>query len=169
MSTQPAQSDEAATPERFSVDELATLAGVTPRTVRYYIAEGLVDRPRGEKRGAHYLRRHLEQLLLIRRWTDAGLSLDRVRELIAGAPPDPAPRRALPGSIEVWSRVTVADGLEVHIEPGRADLSPEQTRSLVRGITALYRQARDTGTAAPGEPARASTPAPSTTLENIDE
>lgn len=145
MPTQIAPTDEA-TPERFSIDELSTLAGVTPRTVRYYIAEGLIDRPQGEKRGAHYLRRHLEQLLLIRRWTDAGLSLDRVRELIAGAPEDPAPRRAPPGSIEVWSRVTVADGLEVHVEPGRADLTPEQTRSLVRGITALYRQMRTTAT-----------------------
>ena len=113
----PAQStppDEAAPLERFSIDELSMLAGVTPRTVRYYIAEGLVDRPVGEKRGAHYVQRHLEQLLLIRRWTDAGLSLDRVRELLSGAPEDPAPRRAAPGSIEVWSRVTVADGLEIH-------------------------------------------------------
>ena len=67
--------------ERYSIDELSVLAGLTPRTVRYYIAEGLVDRPLGEKRGAHYVRRHLEQLLLVRRWTDAGLSLERVREL----------------------------------------------------------------------------------------
>ena len=28
---------------RLSIDELATLAGVTSRTVRYYIAEGLLD------------------------------------------------------------------------------------------------------------------------------
>lgn len=130
-------------PERFSIEALATLAGVTARTVRFYIAEGLVDRPVGEKRGAHYVRRHLEQLLLIRRWTDAGLSLDRIRELIAGAPEDPPPRRTAPGTVEVWSRVTAADGLEIHIEPGRAGLSPEQVRSLVRGITALYRQVRN--------------------------
>ncbi len=128
--------------ERYSIDELATLAGVTARTVRYYIAEGLLDRPEGEKRGAHYLRRHLEQLLLIRRWTDAGLSLERVRELIAGAPEDPPPQRAMPGSVEVWSRVTLADGLEVHVEPGRAGLSPEQVRALVRGITGMYREVR---------------------------
>jgi DNA-binding transcriptional MerR regulator len=128
--------------ERYSIDDLSTLAGVSPRTVRYYIAEGLLERPEGEKRGAHYLRRHLEQLLLVRRWTEAGLSLERIRELLAGAPEDP-PRRALPpGSVEVWSRVTVADGLEVQIEPGRAGLTPEQVRALVRGITALYRQVR---------------------------
>lgn len=130
------------TAERYSIDELATLAGVTPRTVRYYIAEGLLDRPAGEKRGAHYLRRHLEQLLLVRRWTDAGLSLDRVRELIAGAPEEPLRRAAPPGSVEVWSRLTLADGLEVQVEPGRAGLSPEQVRALVRGLTALYRQVR---------------------------
>jgi DNA-binding transcriptional MerR regulator len=128
--------------ERYSIDELSALAGVTPRTVRYYIAEGLLDRPAGEKRGAHYLRRHLEQLLLVRRWTEAGLSLDRVRELIAGAPEDPPRRAAPPGSVEVWSRVTVADGLEVHLEPGRAGLTPEQVRAFIRGVTALYRQTR---------------------------
>ena len=159
-------SDEAAMTERFSIDELSTLAGVTPRTVRYYIAEGLVDRPQGEKRGAHYLRRHIEQLLLIRRWTDAGLSLERVRELIAGAPADPSRRRAPPGSIEVWSRVTVADGLEVHVEPGRAELTPDQMRNLVRGITALYREVRATGA---DYPSSAPTATPSMTRENNDE
>ena len=158
--------DEAATPKRFSIDELSMLAGVTPRTVRYYIAKGLVDRPVGEKRGAHYVRRHLEQLLLIRRWTDAGLSLERVRELQAGAPEDPAPRRTAPGSIEVWSRVTVADGLEIHVEPGRADLTPDQMRSLVRGISALYRQARTSGA---GEPSSVPAATPSKNRQTNDE
>jgi DNA-binding transcriptional MerR regulator len=166
MPAQRTATDAAADAQRFSIDELSMFAGVTPRTVRYYIAEGLVDRPVGEKRGAHYVRRHLEQLLQIRRWTDAGLSLDRVRELRAGAPEDPTPRRALPGSIEVWSRVTVADGLEIHIEPGRAELTPEQTRSFVRAISALYRQVRAAGL---GEPANASSPTPSTNRENNDE
>ena len=149
MPTHTHQAAEPGANERYSIDELATLAGVTPRTVRYYIAEGLLDRPEGEKRGAHYLRRHLEQLLLIRRWTDAGLSLERVRELIAGTPEDPPRQRAMPGSVEVWSRMTLADGLEVHVEPGRAGLSPEQVRAFIRGVAALYRQTRseqNTGT-----------------------
>ena len=158
MSTHDIPPDAAPACERYSIDELATLAGVTPRTVRYYIAEGLVARPEGEKRGAHYLRRHLEQLLLIRRWTDAGLSLERVRELIAGAPEDPPRRSAPPGSVEVWSRVTLADGLELHLEPGRAGLAPEQVRSLVRSVAALYRLVRT-----------ATLPTQSTTRENDDE
>ena len=135
----PIVSDDAA---RLPLDQLAALTGLTARTVRYYIQQGLVDRPQGAKRGAYYQRRHVEQLLLIRRWTDAGLSLERIRELIAGAPEDPPPRRVAPGSIEVWSRITLADGLEVHLEPGRAGLSPEQLRALVQGITAAYRRVR---------------------------
>jgi DNA-binding transcriptional MerR regulator len=127
-------------PRRFSLDELSALAGTTARTVRYYIAQGLLDRPAGEKRGAHYLLQHLEQLLLIRRWSDAGLSLDRIRELLAGAVAEPVPRPARPGTVEVWSRVTLADGLEVQIEPGRAGLAPEQLRQLVSDITAAYRR-----------------------------
>lgn len=129
-------------PERLSLDQLASLAGVTPRTVRYYIAEGVLERPVGEKRGAHYLRRHLQQLLLVRRWTEAGLSLDRVRERQAGAPEDPHPRAMPPGSVEVWSRMTLVDGLELHVEPGRAGLTPEQVRSLLRTVTAAYRALR---------------------------
>jgi DNA-binding transcriptional MerR regulator len=128
---------------RYAIDELSALAGVTPRTVRYYIAQGVLDRPEGEKRGAHYLPRHLEQLLQIRRWSDAGLSLDRIRELRGGSPDDPPPRPLRPGAVEVWSRVLLADGLELHLEPSRAGLSPEQVRKLVREVTALYRRVRE--------------------------
>lgn len=145
----PDQSAQVDGQDRLSIDELASLTGLTARTVRYYIQQGLVSRPEGAKRGAYYERRHVEQLLLIRRWTDAGLSLDRVRELLAGAPEDPPRRSAVPGSVEVWSRVTVADGLEVHLEPGRAGLSPEQVRSFVRGLAALYRQTRSDGNTTP--------------------
>lgn len=140
--TDPAPENTDSGIDKLSLDQVSSLSGMTPRTVRYYIQEGLVSRPLGAKRGAYYERRHVEQLLLIRRWTEAGLSLDRVRELIKGAPEDPPRRAAAPGSVEVWSRVTVADGLEVQLEPGRAGLTPEQVRSFIRGLTALYRQTR---------------------------
>ena len=139
---------DTAASRRFSIDELATLAGVTPRTVRYYVAEGLLDRPEGEKRGAHYLQRHLEQLLRIRRLSGQGASLERIRALRRGAADDPAPRAPRAGTVEVWSRITLADGLELQVEPGRAGLPPEQVRALVRGVTDLFRRIRD------GEPPR---------------
>jgi len=128
--------------QRLSIERLAGLTGVSARTIRFYIAEGVLDRPVGEKRGAHYLPRHLEQLLRVRQWSEAGLSLERIRELQQGAPEDPPRRSAPPGAVEVWSRMSLADGLELHVEPGRAGLSPEQLRAFLQGLTQLYRQVR---------------------------
>jgi DNA-binding transcriptional MerR regulator len=130
-------------PSRFSIHELATLASVPTRTVRFYIAQGLLDRPFGAKRGAWYEDRHLQQLLLIRRWTDAGLSLERVRELQAGSPEEAPPQPVKPGMVEVWSRVTLADGVEVQLEPGRAGMTPEQVRAFIQEVTLAYRRVRE--------------------------
>jgi hypothetical protein len=84
-------------------------------------------------------------LLLIRRWTDAGLSLDRVRELQAGSPEEAPPRPVKPGMVEVWSRVTLADGLEVQLEPGRAGMTPEQVRAFIQEVKLAYRRVREPG------------------------
>lgn len=124
---------------RFTIEELCGLTDTPRRTVRYYIQQGLLDRPEGERRGAWYTERHLEQLLTIRRWQGEGLSLERIREFLregdAGALPAPRPR---PGTVEVWSRLLVADGVELQVEPGRAGLDPEQVRALFRAVQAAY-------------------------------
>jgi DNA-binding transcriptional MerR regulator len=102
----------------FSIDELCTLVDLPKRTIRYYIQIGLVDRPDGETRAARYGQRHLEQLLGIRRWTQAGLSLERIRELLS-APTEPLLPRDRTGTIEVWSHFIVTEGLEVRLNPSR--------------------------------------------------
>ena len=125
----------------FTLDEIATLADVPPRTVRYYIQIGLVERPEGIGKGASYTERHVEQLLQVRKWQLAGLSLERIGEVMKQAdngPLPPAPRRA--GTVEVWSHLVVADGVEVTLEPGRAGLSPEQARAFFRGVMQVYEQ-----------------------------
>ena len=117
---------------------MATLADLPRRTVRYYIQLGLVDRPVGETRAAHYLSGHLEQLLQIRKWTAAGVSLERIRELLSGEPP-PVPQRPRgAGSVEVWSHLVITDGVELTLEPSRAGLAPEEVREFFRGVLALY-------------------------------
>jgi DNA-binding transcriptional MerR regulator len=124
---------------RFSLDELCALAELSKRTVRYYMQIGLVEPAIGETRAAYYTERHLEQLLTVRKWTEAGLSLERVRELLAGgSTPVPPPRPYTPGSVEVRSHLIVADGVELVIEPGRAGLSPEHVRKLFREVLAAY-------------------------------
>ena len=122
----------------YSLSELCVLADLPIRTVRYYVQIGLVDRPDGETRAARYGARHLEQLLLIKKWTMAGVSLERIRELLHGEPAPVPPRQRAVGSVEVCSHLTVADGIEVVIEPGRAGMSPEQVRRFIKGVMAVF-------------------------------
>ncbi|HOW76188.1 MAG TPA: MerR family transcriptional regulator [Candidatus Competibacteraceae bacterium] len=118
----------------FGIDELCTLSGIARRTVRFYTQKGLLDPPEGERRGAYYTRRHLEQLLLIRKWQAAGVSLERISRLLQGDEAGlPLPE---PGTIEVWSRVTLRPGLEVHLEPTRLGLTPEEVRALLNRLVA---------------------------------
>lgn len=128
----------------YSLHEVATHAGLSGRTVRYYIELGLVDRPDGETRAATYGARHLNRLIQIRKWQEAGLSLDEIRDAIEqGLQPATAARRAsAPGSVEVWSRLTVADGVELNIEPGRAGLKSEEVRALFRQVMRAYETIR---------------------------
>lgn len=127
----------------LSLHELAARAGVPERTVRYYIQLGLIDRPEGETRAARYGARHLEQLLAIRKWQQAGVSLQRIGELLRGeadqAPP-PRPRGA--GTVEVWTHVVVAEGVELMIDAARAQLTADEVRRLSQEVLAAYARVR---------------------------
>lgn len=74
--------------EVYGLEELLALAGerlgeeITPRTVRLYATQGLIDMPGREGRSAVYSRRHLLQLLLIRSLARRGLSLAAIAPLI---------------------------------------------------------------------------------------
>jgi DNA-binding transcriptional MerR regulator len=122
----------------YPLADLCALADLPIRTARYYIQIGLVDKPSGSTRAAVYGPRHLEQLLLIKKWTAAGVSLERIRELLHGAEAPVPPRPFVAGSVEVRSHLTVADGVEVVIEPGRAGLSPEQVRRFTRAVMTAF-------------------------------
>lgn len=124
----------------YPLTDLCVLVDLPPRTVRYYVQIGLVDRPEGETRAARYGVLQVEQLLLIKKWTAAGLSLDRIRELLHGESAAVPPRQKAVGTVEVRSHLLVAQGVEVVIEPGLAGLSPEQVRSFVKGVMAVFAQ-----------------------------
>jgi DNA-binding transcriptional MerR regulator len=123
--------------KEYGIDELCTLTDLPKRTIRYYIQIGLVDRPEGETRAARYHQHHLEQLLGIRRWTQAGLSLERIRELLS-SPAEAPPVRDRTGTIEVWSHFIVAEGVEVRLNPEQARLSPDQARRFFAAVTAAF-------------------------------
>ncbi|MDD2610980.1 MAG: helix-turn-helix domain-containing protein [Giesbergeria sp.] len=122
----------------YLLNELCALVDMPIRTVRYYVQQGLVERPQGETRAARYGQKHLDQLLLIKKWTAAGLSLERIRELLAGQETEVPARSKRRGMLEVVSRLHIADGVELVIEPSRAGLTPEQVRELSQGVMALF-------------------------------
>ena len=126
----------------LTLDELAAAADLPKRTIRYYIQIGLVDPPDGETRAARYATRHLEQLATIRKWTAAGLSLERIGDLLRGGGTVAPPPARVPGTVEVWSHVVLADGLELTMEPGRCGLTPDEVRALIAGVTGLYQTIR---------------------------
>jgi len=118
----------------FSLDELCTLTDLPKRTVRYYMQMGLVDRPIGETRAAHYLSAHLDQLLKVKQLSDAGISLERISEIQNGEELQIPAKPRKPGDIQVKSHIHVAPGIELQISPEEADMSPEQIRALVKAV-----------------------------------
>ena len=136
--------------KKFTIDEICALVEMNKRTVRYYIQKGLVDRPEGIGKGAFYSHSHLEQLLAIRKWKAAGLSLERIQDILsggkeggAGDQPLPPPLPIKQGAVEVWSHMHIGDGIELHIEPRRAGLSPEQVRALFKEVMNLAKKIRE--------------------------
>ena len=113
-------------------------ADLPKRTVRYYMQLGLVDRPVGETRAAHYTPVHLGQLMQIRKLADSGVSLERIREVLAGGESPVPDRQRQPGAISVRSHVFIAPGVELQIDPQEAGLSPEQLRAFVRSVMSAW-------------------------------
>lgn len=81
-------------PGEFGLSELTEAAGVSVRTVRYYIAEGLLPPPVGGGARSAYTTGHLDRLRLINRLKAAYLPLKEIRRQLAGLD-DVAVRRAV--------------------------------------------------------------------------
>jgi DNA-binding transcriptional MerR regulator len=80
--------------DAYTLPDLCDLAGVTPRTVRYYIAQGLLVSPAGAGPGARYGAHHLARLRLIRRLQRDHLPLAEIRRRLAAISDEEAIERA---------------------------------------------------------------------------
>lgn len=72
---------------RYAIGDLAGLAGATARTIRYYVAQGLLPPPVGNGPGAHYTDDHLGRLRLIRRLQRQHQPLSDIRQRLASLGP----------------------------------------------------------------------------------
>jgi DNA-binding transcriptional MerR regulator len=86
--------------ETLDLSQLSAAAGVTPRTIRYYVQQGLLPSPGTRGPGTRYERAHLDRLQLIRRLQRLHLPLAEIRKRLEAldddgvrsalaAPPDP--------------------------------------------------------------------------------
>jgi DNA-binding transcriptional MerR regulator len=118
---------------RYGIGELAALGGVTRRTVRYYVQEGLLPAPLGVGRGRHYGPEHLARLQAVKALQEQGLSLDAVRSAIERGR-RPAAAGASPAEPTVarspWTRVELVPGVELHVSGQRRLPPPGRLREL---------------------------------------
>jgi DNA-binding transcriptional MerR regulator len=127
------------------VTALVDAAGVRPtnasaraapsaRSIRFYVANGLLERPEGTGTAATYNYRHFLQLLSIKIRQREGVTLDVIKQEMKDVTGDALERRvatslaaALGATVETrkqpdnddatasWRRLPVADGVELHV------------------------------------------------------
>lgn len=79
------QTDLPEAEEGMTLDELSAATGIPPRTIRYYQAEKLLQKPqraRSDARVARYTSKHVERLELVAELRDRGLKLPAIRGLL---------------------------------------------------------------------------------------
>jgi DNA-binding transcriptional MerR regulator len=85
-------------PGTLTLADLSRLADVTPRTVRYYVAQGLLPSPGQSGPGARYPDSTLPRLQLIRELQRSHLPLAEIRTRLAGLTDDEIAGLAAPAS-----------------------------------------------------------------------
>ena len=130
-------------------------AAPSARAVRFYVSNGLLDRPEGTGTAAIYNYRHLLQLLAIKIRQREGQTLDVIKREMRETTGDLLERRiaqslapALGARADVvvaqddqraiaWRRVLVADGIEIHVR----DDSPASSEDAIVAMREAVRAA----------------------------
>jgi DNA-binding transcriptional MerR regulator len=114
----------------MKIDELSASSGVKPRSIRQYIALGLMSPPSGRTRSATYSASHLADLLTIRKLLLQGMTFAEIKAEMGR--PGMNEKRASPNAIEVGAmRVfEVADGVVLMFNSAKKQL-PKRTQDLL--------------------------------------
>ena len=103
----------------YKVSELADKAGVTKRTIHYYISKGLLLPPEGSGVNSVYSEEHLQRILLIKKLQAEYMPLNKIREYILENPvekvqPKAKTKIARDDGQETYIRENVCDVFEMH-------------------------------------------------------
>lgn len=113
---------EKAAGKQFTLAELAQESGVAARTIRFYIARGLVEGPVRAGRAAPYEERHLDRLREIRAMQERGLTLTEIAH-------ESGPERPRPAVVAAaaWWHYSIAEDVSVNV---RGAVSPWRLRQI---------------------------------------
>ena len=106
----------------YKVSELADKAGVTKRTIHYYISKGLLLPPEGSGVNSLYNDEHLERILLIKKLQAEYMPLNKIREYILENPTEKVQKNAKELKTNIardepqqkYIRENVCDIFEIH-------------------------------------------------------
>lgn len=128
---------DAPRPIRYTIADLQAETGMSPRTIRFYIAEGLLPPAYGRGPSATYDVGHLLRLRYIQALKDERLALGDIKERLNNLTDENIATamhvRTRPDE-DRWRRVHLYAGLELHIREGREadrDLELERTFDLI--------------------------------------
>nr|WP_255653417.1 MerR family transcriptional regulator [Myxococcus sp. XM-1-1-1] len=156
------------TQSEWKLAELAEEAGVSPRTVRYYVQRGLLPAPPFKGPDTVYGEEHLIRLKAIRVLQARFLPLDAIQAELLRLTPDelrklaesaptptpptygpatspepqnvaPAPPVRRPNGASNYQRWELAPGLELHV----SDSAEAKTRALAERVRALIEEFQD--------------------------
>ena len=126
------------TDQEYAIGELADLAGVTRRTIRYYVSIGLLPSPEQAGPRTRYTEGHLQRLRLIRHLQRQHLPLAEIGERIAKLD-DEAVTAALDADVaarpadSALSYIKSIQGQQVHASE-RKERTPDQSQAPARGL-----------------------------------
>ena len=109
-----------------TLTELAEDSGIPARTIRFYIARGLLDGPVKAGRGAVYTAGHAARLDEIKRLQGQGRMLAEIAQILDGGPPV---ETAQPPT--AWWQHAIDDDVMVWV---RADASPWRVKQIRAAI-----------------------------------
>ncbi len=127
----------------YGIDDLARLGGVSRRTVRYYVQEGLLPAPRGLGRGRHYGPEHLERLLRVKALQQRGLTLEGVRAVLEQRSPAPPAGGPRPVPRQALARLVLVPGVELLVSAERELPSEDELRELAEWCRTRIRPAQE--------------------------
>lgn len=119
-------------PAEYTLNELSTVTGVPPRTIRYYQSNGLLPRPRRRGNQAIYSDEHLNLLRSVAELQAEGLRLQTIRSMLNGDADTVVDLLGPNLSGSAWLRTSARTLDEGELADLLGDAYPEHVSELVR-------------------------------------